>query len=169
LDSEFAIGLGANADVKSIAVQPDGKIVLGGSFTQVDGAARYRVARLLASGAVDLSFAPTIDPAFRVLTVFVGDLGRIYAGGAMPRGNGYYKGQVIRLHGDVFGAHPTVTNGSFIMQTMAADGWSYHLERTPSSQPFVWTNVVTVIGDGTPQTLVDPAPVSGSFYRIRVD
>jgi uncharacterized delta-60 repeat protein len=169
LDSEFAIGLGANAEVRSIAVQPDGKIVLGGSFTQVDGVARYGVARLLASGAVDLGFAPTIAPAFRVLTVFVGDLGRIYAGGAVPRGNGYYKGQVIRLHGDIFGTHPAITNDSFSMQTMTADGWNYHLERTSSSQPFVWTNVVSILGTGTPQTLVDPAPVSGSFYRIRVD
>src|SRR5947207_974661 len=39
--------------VYSIAVQPDGKIVIAGSFTSVDGQSRTNIARLNANGTLD--------------------------------------------------------------------------------------------------------------------
>ncbi len=40
-------------------VQPDGRIILGGSFTQINGTARSRLARLNSNGSLDTSFAPS--------------------------------------------------------------------------------------------------------------
>jgi uncharacterized delta-60 repeat protein len=46
------------AAVHSLAVQPDGKIVVGGVFTAIGNASRRALARLNASGSLDASFVP---------------------------------------------------------------------------------------------------------------
>ena len=52
LDAAFttANGTGANSDVRSIAVQADQKIIIGGDFTTWNGAAVGRVVRLTTGG-----------------------------------------------------------------------------------------------------------------------
>jgi uncharacterized delta-60 repeat protein len=56
LDTNFAVGTGPNATVESVALQADGKVVIGGQFGTVSGSTRSGVARLLATGAVDTAF-----------------------------------------------------------------------------------------------------------------
>ncbi len=41
----------ANDSVKSIAIQPDGKVIVGGAFTAIGGKTRNRIARLSADDA----------------------------------------------------------------------------------------------------------------------
>ncbi len=43
--------------VNSVAVQPDGKIVVGGNFTEINGVAVRNVARFSSSGTLDASFS----------------------------------------------------------------------------------------------------------------
>jgi len=57
IDSGFSNGTGVNGPVNAIAVQGDGKIVIGGSFTGINGTQRGRVARLNTDGGVDSGFA----------------------------------------------------------------------------------------------------------------
>jgi uncharacterized delta-60 repeat protein len=47
-----------NGDVRSVAVQADGKILLGGGFTAVGGTTRNRIARVSANGTLDAGFNP---------------------------------------------------------------------------------------------------------------
>jgi uncharacterized delta-60 repeat protein len=56
---------GASADdqVYGLALQPDGKVLLTGSFQQVNGVARGLAARLLSTGALDAGFVPNIAPS----------------------------------------------------------------------------------------------------------
>src|SRR6516164_11178313 len=54
---------GANGPVHSIAVQPDGKILVGGVFTTLGGGGkgittRHNIGRLNANGALDRTFNP---------------------------------------------------------------------------------------------------------------
>lgn len=58
LDTTFDEGSGFNGIVRAIALQPDGKIIVGGEFTQYNGVARMRLARLEADGTLDTSFDP---------------------------------------------------------------------------------------------------------------
>ena len=58
LDNSFNPGIGANDYVSSIALQSDGKILMGGSFTTYNGTPRNRIARLNANGSLDNSFNP---------------------------------------------------------------------------------------------------------------
>jgi uncharacterized delta-60 repeat protein len=52
---------GANAGVNAIAVQTDGKILVGGEFTTLGGQARTNLARLNTDGTVDASFSPGVS------------------------------------------------------------------------------------------------------------
>jgi uncharacterized delta-60 repeat protein len=58
LDTGFLNGM-AGADspgVYSLVLQPDGKVLIGGGFTAINGVTRYRIARLNANGSVDPLF-----------------------------------------------------------------------------------------------------------------
>ncbi|WP_198973221.1 delta-60 repeat domain-containing protein, partial [Xylophilus sp. ASV27] len=49
---------GANSTVYSLAVQPDGKVLVGGAFNQLGGQRRNGLARLNADGSLDTGFDP---------------------------------------------------------------------------------------------------------------
>ena len=55
-DSSFNIGNGFNTLVKSFSIQPDGKIVAGGSFSSYQWVSAYKIIRLNTDGSRDSSF-----------------------------------------------------------------------------------------------------------------
>jgi uncharacterized delta-60 repeat protein len=59
LDTSFNIGTGADGVVRAIAVQTDGKVLIGGDFTHINGVPRNYIARLNTNGSVDATFDPT--------------------------------------------------------------------------------------------------------------
>ena len=72
-------GPSLNGDLTDLAVQPDGRIVISGTFTGVG--LGNDIARLHADGAVDATFAPLLDPDALVRSVTVqGDGGVLFAG-----------------------------------------------------------------------------------------
>ena len=82
LDPTFTPGLGANGTVWAMAVQPDGKIIIGGEFTTVNGIVRPHVARLNADGSLDTTFDPSMNaPNGTVNAVAVTVSGQILIGG----------------------------------------------------------------------------------------
>lgn len=56
LDNSFNVGTGTNNDVKTIAIQNDGKILIGGSFTTFNGLNAQHITRLNTDGSKDSSF-----------------------------------------------------------------------------------------------------------------
>jgi uncharacterized delta-60 repeat protein len=56
LDTTFNPGLGANGTVWAVSAQSDGKVIIGGDFTQVNSITRKYIARLNQDGSVDTSF-----------------------------------------------------------------------------------------------------------------
>ena len=56
LDSSFTSNPGANSLITATAIQPDGKIVIGGTFTTYNGIPRKSIARLNVDGSLDNSF-----------------------------------------------------------------------------------------------------------------
>ena len=57
LDLTFSIGLGFDSDVNSIAIQPDGKILIGGFFSSYNNQSSNRLVRLNSDGTLDYSFS----------------------------------------------------------------------------------------------------------------
>jgi uncharacterized delta-60 repeat protein len=72
--------IAANAVVRATAVQPDGKIILGGAFTYFNGV-RARVLRLNPNGTIDTSFTPILDSNGVTNTIAIQADGKILVGG----------------------------------------------------------------------------------------
>lgn len=81
IDQSFQTGTGFERLVRSISLQPDGKIIVGGDFLTYNGVARNRIARLNTNGSLDLSFEPAPILNAAVYTTAVQADGKIIAGG----------------------------------------------------------------------------------------
>ena len=85
----------ANGDVNAIAVQADGKILVGGFFTSIGGQTRNRIARLNPDGTLDTAFDPNADNAVRSIAVQAD--GKILAGGQFTSIGGETRNRIARL------------------------------------------------------------------------
>ena len=76
-----------NAQGLTIAASPDGsRVYVAGDFTKVDGIVRNHIAAFdTATGALDTSFAPTLDSTVRTVTA---TNATVYAGGDFASANG---------------------------------------------------------------------------------
>ena len=88
-----------NAAVMAVAVQADGKVLIGGDFTQVNGVARTYLARLHADGTLDTSFAPTLNQS-PVLAIAALSDGKIMIGGDFTTVNGVARSRLAQLNAD---------------------------------------------------------------------
>jgi uncharacterized delta-60 repeat protein len=101
IDTGFATGPGANTNVNSVAMQSDGKVLIGGNFTTYDSTSRGYVARLNTDGSLDTSFLATGAGANGVVySVAVQSDGKILIGGGFTTYNGISRGYIARLNTD---------------------------------------------------------------------
>jgi uncharacterized delta-60 repeat protein len=99
LDNSFDIGTGANSVVYSIALLPDGKILIGGAFTSINGVSRNRLARLNANGSLDNTFNPG-GASNLVASLIRQPDGKILLGGFFTNVNGASRSGIARLNAD---------------------------------------------------------------------
>jgi len=98
-DSAFNTGLGPNATVYALAVQPDGKVVIGGDFTAVNGNTNFNhIARLNVDGSVDATFNPGTGPNGSVRAIKLQLNGEILIGGLFTNVNGTARNYIARLN-----------------------------------------------------------------------
>lgn len=100
LDTSFNTGIGPNAPVGSIVVQPDGKIVIGGTFTTINGISRNSVARLNSDGTLDMSFNPGSGANNMISSMVIQSDGKIIIGGHFTSFNGLNKNYLARVNND---------------------------------------------------------------------
>jgi uncharacterized delta-60 repeat protein len=100
LDTTFDPGAGAGFDVNAIALQADGKVIIGGQFTTYNGTTRNRIARLNSNGSLDTSFDPGTGANEFVQTIVVQPDGKILIGGFFTEYNGTPRNRIARLNSD---------------------------------------------------------------------
>ncbi len=98
IDNSFLGGQGANSTVNVLQLQPDGKILMGGFFTTVEGQARNYVARILANGSIDPSFGANVGPNAQVRSIDVLGDGKILIGGNFTTVDGVSVGRLAKLN-----------------------------------------------------------------------
>lgn len=81
--------------VLATAVQPDGKILIGGLFTTVSGETRRNIARFNTDGTLDTAFNPNIDN--QVNAIVVQPDGKILVGGSFVTVGGQPRNHIARL------------------------------------------------------------------------
>lgn len=101
LDASFNPGLGADDTVWAIAVQQDGRVIIGGDFLTVNGLVRGHIARLNADGSVDNTFDPgTNAPNATVHAIAVAPDGSVVIGGEFTALGAFDRHGVARLNAD---------------------------------------------------------------------
>lgn len=100
LDPSFAPGSGTNRPVHAIALQEDGKILIGGSFTRYRGQTLRYLARLEEDGSIDRTFNYGIGPNHEIQSIALTGEGEILLGGGFFRFSGQPVLQLTRLDGE---------------------------------------------------------------------
>jgi uncharacterized delta-60 repeat protein len=100
LDTDFDPSSGFNGSVWSISLQADGKIIVGGDFTEFNGTAINRIARLHADGTLDTGFDPGSGFNARVWSTSIQADGKIIVGGNFTDFNGIAINRIARLNTD---------------------------------------------------------------------
>lgn len=105
VDATYLAKLGANS-VRAIAIQPDGRLLVGGGISSVDGVPRSGLVRLFPDGTADLAF----DPGQSLNQIGIGLIdvdgikilqdGRILASGWFSSNYAQPSPELIRFHPD---------------------------------------------------------------------
>jgi len=154
LDTSFTIGTGFNNSVLTIALQPDGKILVGGQFTSFNGTTQNRIARLNTDGTLDTSFNTGTGFSGGVSTIALQSDGKILVGGLFTSYNGQGVNKMVRLNPD--GTLETAfTNGAESDQSITKivvqpDGKI--LVARSSNQEETLNLIIRLNSDGTPDT-----------------
>jgi uncharacterized delta-60 repeat protein len=97
-DDTFQVGTGTNESVNAIAIQPDGKIIIGGFFTTYNKVPRSYIARLNVDGSLDTSFNADLNNV--VYEIVVQPDGNVLVGGEFTSVNGTIVNNIVRLNSD---------------------------------------------------------------------
>ncbi len=98
LDTSFDLGLNSGSSVRSLVLQPDGKILVGGQFTSVAGQPVGGILRINPDGSLDRLFEANADGL--VYAVALQADGRILIGGTFPTVNDQPRPYIARLNPD---------------------------------------------------------------------
>jgi uncharacterized delta-60 repeat protein len=102
VETDFEPGLITGGGIRAITIQQDGGILIGGSFTNIQGTARNGIARLRSDGRLDATFAngTGISPNGFVSSIVLQPDGRIFMGGFFTNVHGIARAGLARLQAD---------------------------------------------------------------------
>ena len=101
LDPTFIGPSAVNGDIQAVAVQPDGKILIGGYFDSIDSMPHHSLARLKADGTLDSSFGDPdlLEGSFgaTVWSIAIQPDGKILAAGDFTTSGATPRGRLARF------------------------------------------------------------------------
>ena len=169
LDPTFDTGAGigggySSPGVSALAVQTDRKVIIGGNFTTIHGAARTNLARLAPDGSVDTSFTATSLGEFSFVTSLA-----LQADGKLlvrsPVGNFRYNLTRLNTDGSLDATFDSIfssTTNSFSVSAVAplsdgrvVVGGNFSIT---NSQGEVWTAIARLNCDGELDRTFVPMP-----------
>ena len=133
LDPSFAVGMGPSGWVRTLAVQPDGRILVGGEFPVFDSASVNNMVRLEPNGARDVTFGAGGVNGYAVNTLLLQPDGRILVGGDFYLADGVSRSSLARFNADgtldvsfvppVLNAGTVGNSGRIHSLALQANGW----------------------------------------------
>lgn len=100
LDTNFDLGTGPDNQITAIAIQNDGKIIIGGWFTSYNGSPVNRIARLNVDGSIDNTFNPGSGPNANISALAIQSDGKIVIAGGFKTYNGTTRNGIARVNFD---------------------------------------------------------------------
>lgn len=105
IDGAFSVGAGLDWTGASLAIQPNGKIIVAGYFGSYQGTVRQKIIRVNANGMLDTSFAEQQDPQMTINAVALDSHGKVFVGGYFNKYQNAGRYSIARLKND--GLNPT--------------------------------------------------------------
>lgn len=141
MDATFSANI-PDGVVSSVDVQPDGKILLAGSFTQADGQLRNHIARLNSDGSLDVTFDPRAGPNDYIYSIVLQNDGRMIVLGGFDQIDGLMRKALARLNGFSQTANPDFNGDGFadylLFNANSRGSAVWHLKWSPLSSWSVW-------------------------------
>jgi uncharacterized delta-60 repeat protein len=103
LDASYNSSVGTNGNVLVSNIQPDGKMLVGGTFTSYNGTTRGRIARINTDGTIDTSFTSGLSAVTSnsVNSIEIQSDGKILiAGGNFSSYAGTSRNRIARINSD---------------------------------------------------------------------
>src|SRR5688500_16374923 len=157
LDTNFTANVSATDPsilIESLAVAPDGKLIVGGRFSRVSGVTQSAVTRLHTNGLRDGSFPAS---AVRwINAVAIDQSNRVLLAGVLTNVNGIRVTNLARLRSDGSldsGFTPPAFDGALYAVTVLPEGKILvggSFRRMVQSQVFAPQNIIRLNEDGTP-------------------
>ncbi|MBF9224009.1 T9SS type A sorting domain-containing protein [Hymenobacter ruricola] len=177
-DAAFTTAAATNGIVYDLALQPDGKLLVGGDFTLLGGTTRQALGRLLPTGVADAAFASPIQPPPSALNV-----PKVRALAVQPDGNVLISGMFILTPGG--GANASRTSARLLGSTGQVDAsFAYPSafnvvqflvqpdgrivvggQGTVGSRPYAL--VQRLLPDGSPDPAFVTTPATVTFEAVR--
>ena len=165
VDASFNPGTGADWPVNALARQENGKILVGGSFTTMNGVTRRGIARLNTNGSLDTTFDPGTG-AGGVNAIVLQPDGGILVGGGFDTFDGVPRPGLVRLQGDFVLRITEAKRAANVTQLTTTAQRGRRIELQASSNLVDWISIRTNIADGPLLHILDTnAPASRRFYR----
>jgi uncharacterized delta-60 repeat protein len=158
------IGGLSSTEVKCLALQTNGQILVGGSFSALGGQIRKNIGRLNADGTVDMTFNPGTDIR-PVKTLSVKADGKIVLGGSFLTVGGFSRRYIAQLNpdGTVDTNFNARANGNVLYVVPQADGKILVGGEFTRIAGQSRTNIARLNGDGSLDFSFYPA-LSGTVY-----
>jgi uncharacterized delta-60 repeat protein len=148
-DSSFSVSFSNPGYAQAVALQPDGKILIGGTFSTVNGVSRTGIARLNPDGTLDTTFNAVLNIAF-VQKILVEANGRITIGGSFSSVNGFPRNNIARLE----------TNGALDQAFNPTTGPVLNFWQQPDGKYLLTSGAATsfqrINNNGSPDTSFSP-------------
>jgi len=98
-DTSFSPGIGANASIETLALETNGKILIGGSFTKFNNINCNYIARLTKDGVLDDTFNKTQAGANKAVYKIINQNEKLIAVGDFTSYNGVGRNRITRIFG----------------------------------------------------------------------
>jgi uncharacterized delta-60 repeat protein len=172
LDSTFDPNAGilpiGGGSISAIALQPDGKMLIGGGIYILNDSLPKRLVRLNANGSLDTSFhIPSID-GYVMALAFQSD-GKMLIGGDFTIVNGEARPRVARLYGDSVAPSLNIArSNAFVIVSWPVTGLNFQLQgNTNLSLPNSWSPVAQPAVTNAGQISVTvPTTAPRKFFRL---
>lgn len=143
LDETFKPGEGADQEIYDVILQPDGKLVIGGSFNHYDQQRTAHIARLNTDGTFDASFKVGEGPNGPVIDLGIMPAGHIIASGFFIRYNDITRNGFVILNSDGSLSEAYNTNGGLSSGGISFSGIITDVVQLPDENAFLTVGTFT--------------------------
>lgn len=164
-------GITGGIGVYEVAVLADGRAIVAGQFTGVQGVSQTSIARIKDDGTLDDTFPVTSGPNSSIETVAELPNGQLLLGGTFNLWTGSSQSYLVRMNsnGTLDHSFTLIPNDWVHVIKVLDDGRAYVAGRFTQLGGAAYSRIARLNADGTIDNTFTPAAISGEIYAMDVD